>query len=73
MLIKGKFGIEVTDDLGKYLGVPLLHGRVTKSIFQPVVEQVKKRLVGWQKKMLSFAGRATLVQSVLTAIPLYTM
>ncbi|OMO81305.1 reverse transcriptase [Corchorus capsularis] len=32
-------GIPSTDDLGKYLGVPLIHGRVTKATFKDVVEK----------------------------------
>ena len=36
--------IRPTDDLGKYLGVPNITGRVTKSTFQEVVHRVGKRL-----------------------------
>ncbi|KAH1038182.1 hypothetical protein J1N35_039925 [Gossypium stocksii] len=55
--------------LGKYLGVPLLHQRVTRDTFQYIVENMRKKLAGWKSKLLSFAGRITLAKAVLAAIP----
>lgn len=66
-------GIAMTDDLGKYLGVPLIHKRVTKHTYSHIVEKVQARLTGWKANCLSLAGRATLVQAVTSAIPTYTM
>ncbi|PKI70142.1 hypothetical protein CRG98_009474 [Punica granatum] len=63
----------VTDDLGKYLGVPLIHGRVTRQTHYRIVDRVKARLSGWLASTLSMAGRVTLVKSVLTSIPSFTM
>jgi len=42
----GLLGITHTEDLGRYLGVPVLHGRVTSSTFQDVITRVDKRLAG---------------------------
>lgn len=39
-----RFGIPITYDLGKYLGMPLLHGRVTADTYSGLVEKVKSRL-----------------------------
>ncbi|PKI66165.1 hypothetical protein CRG98_013418 [Punica granatum] len=50
-----------------------LHSRAQKSLFQGVVDCVQSRLNGWSASTLSMAGRTTLVQSVLQAIPMYTM
>ncbi|PKI68027.1 hypothetical protein CRG98_011623 [Punica granatum] len=61
------------DNLGKYLGIPIVHGRVQKSLFQGVVDRVRSRLSGWSASALSMAGRTTLVQSILQAVPMYTM
>ncbi|XP_019189019.1 PREDICTED: uncharacterized protein LOC109183394 [Ipomoea nil] len=52
-------GIPATDDLGRYLGVPSLHGRVTKDHCKAILDRVR--------------GRQILAQSVLNAIPTYAM
>ncbi|XP_039021250.1 uncharacterized protein LOC120153344 [Hibiscus syriacus] len=61
------------DELGKYLGVPLLYSRATRATYQYIVQRVRDRLAGWRTKTLSFAGRITLAKSVLCAIPSYAM
>ena len=38
-----------------------------------MLDKVRSRLAGWKRKNLSFAGRATLIKSVITAIPNYSM
>ncbi|KAA3479708.1 LINE-1 reverse transcriptase isogeny [Gossypium australe] len=60
-------------NLGTYLGVPLLHDRVTKSTLEFVIEKVRGKLQNWEARKLSFAGRVTLAQLVLLAIPSYSM
>ncbi|XP_057760081.1 uncharacterized protein LOC130980412 [Arachis stenosperma] len=62
-----------TNDLGKYLGVPLLHSRVTDSTYKSIINNLEARLNGWKARTLSLAGRATLVKSILTSLPSYTM
>lgn len=64
---------QVTDDLGKYLGVPLLHQKVNRSSFRIILDKVNKFLSNWKAKTLSFAGRITLTKAVLQALPLYIM
>lgn len=39
-------GIVVTYDLGFYLGMPTINGRVTKATFQHIIDKVDKRLSG---------------------------
>lgn len=63
--ISNLFKFQVTYDLGKYLGVPLLHSRVNRSSFQYILDKVDQRLSNWKMKMLSFAGRLTLTKLVL--------
>ncbi|KAA3466099.1 reverse transcriptase [Gossypium australe] len=60
-------------DLDHYLGVPLIHQRITKSTLNFVIERVRKKLSSWKAKKLSFVGRVTLVQSVFLSIPSYLM
>ena len=66
-------GFQVTPDLGKYLGVNLHHERVVTATFQDVVDKVRKRLSTWKCNSLSMAGRSTLISSVTSSIPEYTM
>ncbi|KAK4270478.1 hypothetical protein QN277_023510 [Acacia crassicarpa] len=66
-------GFQVTPDLGKYLGVPLHHERVTTRTYQVLVDKVRKRLSSWNITSLSLAGRSVLASSVTAAIPGYTM
>ncbi|XP_017632558.1 uncharacterized protein LOC108475063 [Gossypium arboreum] len=71
--IKDILGFHEVNNLGHYLEVSLFHIRVTKSILDFLVEKVRNRLSSWDAKSLSFAGRVTLAQSVLLAIPSYFM
>ncbi|KAG6420962.1 hypothetical protein SASPL_117508 [Salvia splendens] len=52
-------------NLGKYLGIPIFHGRVTKNKFQYLIDKVRARLNGWSASSLSLAGRITLAKVVL--------
>lgn len=65
--------IQVTEDLGIYLGIPLLHTRTTKKSFQFIIDKVRNKLTGWDACKLSLVGRITLAQSVMSAIPIYFM
>lgn len=62
-----------TYNIGRYLGFPLLAGRVTKSDFSFILDKINSRLAGWKAKLLSRAGRVTLAKSVLCSMPIYTM
>ncbi|GLT31849.1 hypothetical protein SLA2020_065570 [Shorea laevis] len=66
-------GIPLTNDLGIYLGVPILHGRSKSSTYRYILEKMQLKLAGWKQNLLSLAGRRTLVQSVTSSIPTYTM
>ncbi|CAL8176297.1 unnamed protein product [Prunus armeniaca] len=66
-------GSSLSDNLGKYLGVPLIHTRVTKDTYQDIIDKVQKRLSSWKSHTLSMAGWLTLLQSVTSAIPIYSM
>ncbi|KAL5840970.1 hypothetical protein ACOSQ4_013578 [Xanthoceras sorbifolium] len=66
-------GSPITKDLGKYLGVPLLHSRITKHTYCEILEKTQKRLASWKSATLSMAGRVTLIKAVTAAIPVYSM
>ncbi|XP_062006018.1 uncharacterized protein LOC133723218 [Rosa rugosa] len=66
-------GSTLTDDLGIYLGMPLIHFRVTKNTYAGLVDKAQSRLASWKGKVLNMAGRLTLIQSVNSSIPIYAM
>lgn len=41
-------GFGFSENLGWYLGVPLIHRRITKTTYQYIVECVQCRLTGWK-------------------------
>jgi hypothetical protein len=65
--------IRFVADLGHYLGFPLVKGRVSKDVYNDILDRVQKKLASWKGNLLNKAGRACLVKSVTTAIPVYTM
>lgn len=60
-------------DLAKYLGIPILHKRVTRKTFNYVLKKFEQPLSGWKARNLSLAGRVTLTKSGLEALPTCTM
>ncbi|KAE8676059.1 hypothetical protein F3Y22_tig00111634pilonHSYRG00065 [Hibiscus syriacus] len=71
--ISASFGFQEVQNLGKYLGVPLLHSQITKASYSYIVSRVRDKLTGWKEKSLSLAGRITLAKTVLSVIPSYSM
>ncbi|PNX93586.1 ribonuclease H, partial [Trifolium pratense] len=66
-------GIQNTNSLEKYLGFPIIHGRLCKRDYDFFIDKIQHRLASWKNKLLNKAGRLALVQSVLTSIPTYYM
>ncbi|RHN70051.1 putative reverse transcriptase zinc-binding domain-containing protein [Medicago truncatula] len=54
-----------------YLGLSIGGDPRRLSFWEPVVARVKKRLLGWRSKFLSFGGRLVLLKSVLSSLPVY--
>ena len=54
-----------------YLGVPINNKSLTDIDGQILIDKIEKRLQGWKGSLLSLGGRVTLLNSVLSAIPLY--
>lgn len=57
----------------KYLGTPLIQGRIKITYFDELLQKLKQKISGWMRNLLSFAGRVTLVQSVLSSMSLHVM
>lgn len=71
--IGSSLGFKVTKNLGRYLGTPLIHGRKSRSLYADLVSSVRGKLATWKARTLSFAGRITLVRSILQSVPLHIM
>lgn len=70
---KAILGIHKEGGEGKYLGVPEHSGRKKRDLFTSIVDRIRQRAVSWSSRCLSRAGKLTMLKSVLTAIPTYTM
>lgn len=62
-----------TINLGKYLGMPIFHGRTSKQTFGFVIHKVRDKMTAWKARLMSKAARRILIQSVSSAIPYYVM
>lgn len=56
-----------------YLGMPLFPSRSKNKTYGFTLDRITAKVEGWKSKMLSYAGRATLVKSVLSATPAYAL
>ncbi|GLT97931.1 hypothetical protein SLE2022_154720 [Rubroshorea leprosula] len=59
--------------MGKYLGFPIVSKKPTKSDLEFIINKAKQKLSGWKAKLLSPAGRLTLIKSTLCALPMHVM
>ena len=57
----------------KYLGMPLGTSFKAASIWNPILEKMEKKLLGWKRLYLSTGGRLTLLRSTLTSLPTYSL
>ena len=55
----------------KYLGLPLGAKFKDKTIWDPILEKMKRRLAGWKCLYLSKGGRVTLIKNTLSNLPTY--
>lgn len=72
-VVRRKYGVPSTKELGKYLGIPITHGRMKHHQFGYLVDKVQGRLSGWKGQLLTRASRLVLIQVVTSAVPTYTM
>ena len=57
----------------KYLGIPIHFKKLRNSDWKMVEERFEKRLSSWKGKHLSIGSRLTLINSVLSSLPMYMM
>ena len=66
-----RLGIAATDNLGKYLGFPIIYQGRVGNAYNFVVNKIQNKLVGWRSKLLSKAGKLVLVKSSVAPIAEY--
>lgn len=71
--VKLQLGIDKEGGVGKYLGLPEHFGRKKKDLFASIVDKIKQRALSYSNMFLSTAGKAVMLQSVLSAIPSFAM
>ena len=71
--VAGIFGIPTTDHIGTYRGTPIFTTSWTATSYQYLVDKIQMKIEGWQAKYLSMVGKATLIKSAVTSIPIYIM
>ena len=55
------------------LGLPLGANFKSKSIWDPILEKMERKLSGWEHMYLSKGGRITLIKNTLSSLPTYFM
>ncbi|KAL2940936.1 hypothetical protein RDABS01_029286 [Bienertia sinuspersici] len=68
-----KGSIQNVTTFGKYLGVNISPNKLKKSDYFGLLDKTLNKIRGWQPKLLNMTGRCTLIKSVLSSYPLYTM
>ncbi|GKV24665.1 hypothetical protein SLEP1_g34249 [Rubroshorea leprosula] len=57
----------------KYLGIPIGEKHKRLVVWQPLLDSVKKKLTSGKGRYLSLRGRITLINSVLSSLPMFVM
>ena len=53
-----------------YLGIPIGVNPRRCELWDPIISKCERKLAKWKQRHISFGGRVTLIQSVLTSIPI---
>ncbi|GKV41384.1 hypothetical protein SLEP1_g48927 [Rubroshorea leprosula] len=57
----------------KYLGMPIGGRRRCIAMWSPMIDSFKKKLASWKNRFISLGGRITLLNSVLSSLPVFMM
>ncbi|GKV41862.1 hypothetical protein SLEP1_g49342 [Rubroshorea leprosula] len=57
----------------KYLGIPIGGNHRKTEMWYPMIQSFKKKLASWKGRHLSLGGRITLINSVLSSLPVFLM
>ena len=56
-----------------YLGIPIGVSSKSWIVWQPIIRKFEDKLVKWKQRSLSIGGRITLINSILSALPIYLL
>lgn len=51
----------------RYLGMPLMTKSLTTSDYEPLIDKIRRRMLCWSTKALSYAGRLQLIKTVVAS------
>ena len=71
--IQHLFDMQCTDNMGKYLGLPIMVGKDRRRTFRELKEKMLSRGKLWSNKTLSQGGKEVFIKSIPQAIPTYIM
>ena len=61
----------VTWESFNYLGVPIFKSNPKSSAWNPIVEKIKREIMGWGTVWLNLAGKVVLIKDILKNYLLY--
>lgn len=73
LFLAGELGMKLGTLPVRYLGVPLISGKLRLQGCQPLIDKITSRIKSWTSKFLTFAGRLLLIDSVLNIMINYWM
>ncbi|XP_039141179.1 uncharacterized protein LOC120278451 [Dioscorea cayenensis subsp. rotundata] len=71
--LANKLSVSQVESQDHYLGLPSFIGKNKKMVFSFIRDKIGRWLQGWNKKILSQAGKEILLKTVAQAIPAYVM
>lgn len=57
----------------KYLGIPLDKGCRSSNLWDQIIAKIKNRISSWSGKWLSSTGKAMMIKSILSTMPIYQL
>ena len=67
------FGCQVAETPLTYLGIPLHYKRISNKDWKIIEDRFERKLSTWKGKLLSYGGRLTLINSVLSNLSVYML
>ena len=67
------FGCQVVETPHTYLGIPLHYKRISNKDWKIIEDRFERKLSTWKGKLLSYGGRLTLINSVLSNLSVYML